>query len=437
MTTSPHRLSGSEDSWLAGLTGMVEIGRGGQATVYRAHHIGLGRTVAVKRLDGHLVGRDRLRFDRECDALRTLGGHPNICGLIECRLSEDGRAAMVLDHHARGSIRGLLEAGPLGWPDAFRIGASLAGALETSHRAGILHRDVTPSNVLIDDTGCPVLADFGLARRGESLTRTGELRATIEHAPPEAFGGADPEPSTDIYSLASTIYELIAGHAPLAKDSPTALTLIARLTSESPEDIEGVPMDVMGVLARGLAKDPLDRFATAAATAMAFNESLGRHGEQRAVVHVDGPGRSSHTIMMHTQERFSAPTPHVTAERDGSRAAPTRRPHRIASLLAAAAIAIAGFVFVSGQGPFDVPQRQELAVATTDPVVASEITVQVVETTAAPAQSVPEPAPTTAPPVTPVPSVDTTDPNGAGGNDGDPNGEGGQRGNGGRGNRGN
>jgi len=480
MFTTGHPEHDANRSELDGLTDFVEIGRGGNATVYRAHHEDLDRTVAVKCLDGRLVGRELLRFDRECDALRTLGHHPNICGLIECRRSDDGRAAIVLDYHARGSLADANDGNvPIEWPEAFRIGAALAGALETSHRAGILHRDVTPSNVLLDELGVPVLADFGLARTSEGLTRTGELRATIEHAPPEAFAGQTPAPAADIYSLASTVYELVAGHAPLAYDQPTAMTLIARLASTSPPDLtqNGVPRDVWRVLERGLAKDPADRYATAAEMAMAMNDALGRHGMRRAMVSVSLDGPTPHTVSMAVPLASDAfrPLASEAPTRSGTvHGTHKRSKHsRILAVAAAIVLALVGFVVTSSdQGnvaetdvaaplasvaapadPLDtiIITATENA-ATTDsavPTSTAPVAVQATAALPAPAQDTP-PAQVTPP--APTPDQDPTPPgpandgnrgNGGGGNGGGGNGGGGNGGGGGNdgagrgGNRGN
>lgn len=311
-----------QTSGLAGLSDFREIGRGGQATVYRAWHEGLRRTVAVKCLHSIQTSSERRRFQRECDAMMALGHHRNIGALIERRTTASGRAALVLEYHAEGSLAALIsKSGPMPWPDALRMTAALAGAVESAHRAGIVHRDVTPSNVLIGEDGSPVLADFGLARTDRSSTFTGELNLTIEHAPPEAFSGESARPSADIYSLTSTMYQMLSGHAPFGGDRPTAMTTMARLASEDPPDLRerGIPHGVWDIVVRGLAKRPDDRFNTAFEISAACNSTLRSHGEAMAVVEVLMDGSAPLTISLpqelDTRRRSRPQTPDPTPHR--------------------------------------------------------------------------------------------------------------------------
>ncbi|MGZ6995583.1 MAG: protein kinase domain-containing protein [Acidimicrobiia bacterium] len=266
---------------IPGYEGAVEIGRGGFGVVYRARQVDVQRTVAIKLLTGVFDEHARVRFDRERDAMGLLSSHPNSVTVHASGFTPDGHPYIVMEHLEGASLADRLQRGPIPWQEAVEIGIKLAGALEAAHRAGVLHRDVKPENVLISVYGEPKLADFGIARlEGGPETRTGNITASLYHAAPEVFEGKRPTYSTDVYSLASTVFALIAANAPFARGTDESIVpLFARVATEPPPDLRplGVPDSVCAVLEAGLAKDPEQRIGTA----VEFGERL--QAAQRAL----------------------------------------------------------------------------------------------------------------------------------------------------------
>ena len=199
---------------IAGYTDLEEIGRGGYAVVYRAHQAQFGRQVAIKVLTNPGFGEtDRARFEREALAMGRLSWHPNIVVVHETGTTDDGHALP-----RRGVRRGRLprrpapDAGPLEPAAAMADVIQLCAAVHTAHEADLLHRDIKPDNALIDTFGRIKLADFGIAAvTGSTLTATGMVTATIAHAAPEVLNGARATFPADVYSLGSTLYELLTG----------------------------------------------------------------------------------------------------------------------------------------------------------------------------------------------------------------------------------
>ncbi len=261
---------------ITGISDATQIGQGGFGVVYRARQEAVGRTVAVKVLS--VVAQsddDRRRFERECQVLGALSGHPNIVSLFDSGTSTEQRPFLIMDYLPGGTLTERLRRdGPLAAEDAAALGVKLAGALGAAHAAGVLHRDVKPDNVLMSAYGEPQLADFGIARLvGASHSRTGEITATLAHAAPEVLAGQPASHASDVYSLASTLYELLSGRAPFARESDETIhPLLHRALTEDPPDLraEGVPAPVWDALRVALAKDPTAR----PASARAFAESL-------------------------------------------------------------------------------------------------------------------------------------------------------------------
>ena len=259
------------DLGVPGCSGAVEIGRGGFGVVYRAQQPEFHRTVAVKLLGvGGLDEGARMRFQREIAAMGSVSNHPNIVTVHQAGFTPGGSAYIVMAFEARGSLGDRLTAtGPLPWADAVATGVKLAGALEAAHRAGVLHRDVKPENVLVSGYGEPKLADFGIARvEGSARTRSGLVTASIAHAAPEILAGKPSSVASDVYGLASTLYALILGRPPFSRESDESfIPMLTRVAIEPVPDLrpEGVPDDVCLVLERATAKDPAHRQTTAAA----------------------------------------------------------------------------------------------------------------------------------------------------------------------------
>lgn len=255
---------------IEGLENPVEVGVGGFATVYRAEQPAFRRTVAVKVLSNPNLGEaDRERFERECQAMGSLSEHPNIVTVYEAGFTTNRRPYLVMAFLSGGSLQDRLDrSGPLGWEEATLYGVHLAGALETAHQADVVHRDIKPGNVLMSSYGDAQLTDFGIARiSGGHETRSGVITASMAHAPPEVLDGQRPTVAGDVYSLASTIYELMLGTPPFeVAGDESMVPMLRRILTEAPPDLRprGVPDEICAVLERAMAKDPAARPATAA-----------------------------------------------------------------------------------------------------------------------------------------------------------------------------
>ncbi|MGI9616001.1 MAG: serine/threonine-protein kinase, partial [Acidimicrobiales bacterium] len=222
------RPTGPLDLGIAGITEAIEIGAGGFGVVYRAVEEDLGRTVAVKVLSGNLDESAQYRFERERRAMGRLSGHPNIVTIYRGGYTAAGNAFLVMEFLDRGSLADrLTTAGPLGWEEALKFGVQLSGALETSHRAGVLHRDIKPGNILLSSLGNAKLCDFGIARlQGAPETKSSVVTASLAHAPPDIVSGARPDARSDVYSLASTLFELVAATPPFVRPDDESMVPI-------------------------------------------------------------------------------------------------------------------------------------------------------------------------------------------------------------------
>jgi hypothetical protein len=254
------------------------IARGGFATVYRARQRTFQRDVAVKVLELSVSEeRDRRRVERECGAMGRLTGHPHIVWVLDSGFTEDGRPYLTTPFYRRGSLTRRLEnRGPLGPGEVLHIGVAIAGALEAAHRHGILHRDVKPGNILISPYGEPALMDFGIASltQADPADQSQSTQAfSVEHAAPETYDGSPGSTAADVYSLASTLWMLLAGRAAFAPQTDDGLArTIYRVQREPvpPLDREDVPESLEALLVTAMAKNPDDR----PASARAFGQAL-------------------------------------------------------------------------------------------------------------------------------------------------------------------
>jgi eukaryotic-like serine/threonine-protein kinase len=218
-----------------------ELGQGGMGAVFKARDLRLGREVAVKFLPADLAARPefRVRFEREAHALALLN-HPNIVTIHDFG-QEDGQGYIVMELVAGKSLAALL---PLAPERAIDLVLQICEALSYAHRQGIVHRDIKPGNVLIDDRGNVKVTDFGLARmagddaRGWTLTTPDQTLGTIYYVAPEAMRGAAPDPRMDVYSLGVLLYQALTGALPVGdfERLPGALDRVARRAlAQAPE----------------------------------------------------------------------------------------------------------------------------------------------------------------------------------------------------------
>lgn len=271
--TSPSRVDGE----VPGYSGLEVVGRGGFATVYRARQERFDRTVALKVLAVDLVEeKARRRFRRECLLAGRLSEHPNVVTVYDAGTTKAGRPYIAMEYCEAGSLADRLRRhGPLPLDEVLRTGVKLAAALAAAHEAGIVHRDVKPQNVLLSRFGEPALADFGVAafaNQPEASMVTDAL--TPVHAAPEVLEGEPATVASDLYSLGSTLYTLLAGGAPYARQAGEGIVplLLRILEGEAPRIPRAdVPDKVMAFLRQAMAKDPERRFG---GDATAFGQRL-------------------------------------------------------------------------------------------------------------------------------------------------------------------
>src|SRR6201997_1934582 len=192
------------------------VGRGGFGVVYRCNEPSLDRVVAVKVLSSDPDDVDVEHFNREQRSMGRVSGHPNIVPVLHSGLTFAGRPYIVMQYHRRDTLGAWIRGqGPLGVREALEIGVRLAGALETAPRAGVLHRDVKPSNVLLTAYGEPQLGDFGIARMaGGRETSSQRVVGSLAYVAPELFEGAAVSVAADVYGLAATVFTVISGDPP-------------------------------------------------------------------------------------------------------------------------------------------------------------------------------------------------------------------------------
>ncbi|MDQ2796304.1 MAG: serine/threonine protein kinase [Actinomycetota bacterium] len=254
------RLAGDE---LGNRFGDVRLLRtGSRFTIYAGFEASANRRVAIKVPDDagaswvHDVLRDEGRV------LSTVSMHPHVITLFQSFELSDGRPALLLEHCA-GSLATSLRGGDrMSLQSATSIGIKLAGALETVHDAGVLHTDVRPDNVLVTEWGEPVLAGFDEAVSIQPGTNRGPLHVTTAHTAPELLEGLEPSPRTDVYGLAATLYEFIAGRAAFrAYAGESAAAVIIRVLSGRVKPIVApdVPLEMSDLLTWAMSPDPAKR----------------------------------------------------------------------------------------------------------------------------------------------------------------------------------
>ncbi|MDH7473049.1 MAG: protein kinase [Anaerolineae bacterium] len=244
-----------------------QIGIGGMATVYKAYQPSMDRYVAVKVLPA-VLSRDPAflkRFQREARVVARLE-HKHILPVYDYG-EQEGLTYLVMRYVEAGTLKDRLAAGRLDLTEISRIIAQVGAALDYAHRLGVIHRDVKPSNVLIDSQGDAYLTDFGLARIMESsdqLTATGVGVGTPAYMSPEQGQGLKIDHRSDIYSLGVMLYEMVTGQVPYQAETPMAVVL-KHITEPLPlprRFVPDLPAEVERVILKALAKKPEDRFQT-------------------------------------------------------------------------------------------------------------------------------------------------------------------------------
>ena len=249
------------------------LGKGGMAEVWRAQDLHLHRSVAVKFLASHLSGDPEflVRFFSEAQAVAGIS-HPNVVRVLDFGEYEES-PYLVMECVPGGPLTE--KTGEPHEPDwAFEILGAAASAAGAAHAKGIVHRDIKPGNILLDESGTAKLADFGIASSGRSerLTATGAAIGSPHYISPEQASGGDASPASDVYALGIVLYELLTGVRPFEGDNVTAIA-IAQVEQEPVPPSNHVPelnAAIDALVLRCLAKDPSMRFSdgTELATAL-------------------------------------------------------------------------------------------------------------------------------------------------------------------------
>lgn len=247
-----------------------EIGRGGMATVLRARDPSMNREIAIKLLPKELLHNQafRARFEREAHVVASLE-HPAIVPVYDFG-EQDGQPFLVMRLMTGGSLRELMDQKKrFSLEEVIEIFAVLAPALDYAHEKGIIHRDLKPANILFDQDKRPYLSDFGIAKLAEAgATLTGDaIVGTPAYMSPEQVRGENSlDGRSDLYSLGVILFEMLTGKLPFEANSPTG-QMMKHLTAPVPdisEFVADLSPDVQMIIERVLAKQPDDRFASAA-----------------------------------------------------------------------------------------------------------------------------------------------------------------------------
>jgi serine/threonine-protein kinase len=244
---------------------LSRLGSGGMADVYLAHDQLLGREVAVKVLHHHFAEDQEFveRFKREASSAAGLS-HPNIVGIFD-RGEWNGTYYIAMEYVAGRSLKAIVrEHGAMEPALAIDIVIQILRAARFAHRRGVIHRDLKPHNVILDDDGRARVTDFGIARAGASdMTLTGSIMGTAQYLSPEQAQGYAVSDASDIYSVGVILYELLTGVVPF--EGETAVAIAFKQVSAAPRppsDLNpALPPTLDAVVLRALAKDPIERYA--------------------------------------------------------------------------------------------------------------------------------------------------------------------------------
>ena len=247
------------------------IAAGGMGEVWQATDTVLGRDVAIKTLHADRAGDPGFqnRFRHEARAMAVLH-HPGVADVYDYGQTGDGADAYIVMARVQGQplSQRIAERGRLSPVETMSIVAQAGRALYAAHQAGIVHRDVKPSNLIVRPDGTVVLVDFGVARSAESAALTGakEVVGTALYIAPEQVSKKTTGPPADVYALGAVAYHCLSGHPPFMGPSPISVAL-QHLDDEPPELPSDVPEPVRVLVATAMAKDPEQRFSSAAAMA--------------------------------------------------------------------------------------------------------------------------------------------------------------------------
>jgi len=263
---------------------LSELGHGGMAVVYRATDTMLDRNVAVKMILTETTNRDKTqkllrRFNREAKTLAGLS-HPNIVKVLDYGEHEN-MPYIVMEYISGGALRKILGR-PIPYAEAAAMLAPIAHALQHAHRKKIVHRDVKPENILINDSNQPMLSDFGILKfvdveESQGLTGTGKIVGTPAYMSPEQIRGREVDGRADMYSLGIVFFEMVTGRKPFNANTPIELSMqhLHDPIPKAKQFIRDLPLEVDKVIAKSIAKDPEDRYPNMVAFAQALEKLSG------------------------------------------------------------------------------------------------------------------------------------------------------------------
>jgi serine/threonine kinase PknH len=278
------------------------LGRGGMGEVYAAYDTVKDRTVALKLMSQHFSSDDvfRRRMQREAHTAGRLQ-EPHIVPIHDYG-EIDGQLFIDMRYVEGSDVSALIRReGPLAPPRAVAIIEQVAAALDAAHRAGVIHRDIKPENILLTGEDFAYLADFGIAAAftDQNVTKTGTAVGSWCYMAPERFGDGEITYRADIYALTCVLYECLTGVPPYSSESLPAL-MAAHLTRPVPRPSQqnpSVPSGFDHVIARGMAKEPTERYESAGALAKAAHDALSAPDQHRA-----------DTLLEHTRQFVPPPS---------------------------------------------------------------------------------------------------------------------------------
>ena len=273
-------------------------GAGGMSTVFKAYHSALEREVAIKVLPEQISADEELsrRFQQEVRVIARLE-HAHILPVHDYG-HDQGRLYLVMRYIEAGTLKERLSQGRMEMGEISRMIHQVGSALAYAHDQGVVHRDVKPSNVLIDTQGNCYLSDFGLARVmavSVALTASGVGMGTPAYMSPEQGSGQGADARSDIYSMGILLYEMVTGKLPFFADTPLAVML--KHITDAPEPPSSLQPDVSPVLEqvilKAMAKDPNDRYQTMAEMIRAFDTAVGEGSDPLLSIPVLPPSTGS------------------------------------------------------------------------------------------------------------------------------------------------
>jgi tetratricopeptide (TPR) repeat protein/TolB-like protein len=275
---------------------LAPLGEGGMGKVYKARDTRLDRLVAIKLLQADIADRPELqeRFEREARTVASLN-HPHICTLYDIG-HQDNADFLVMEHLEGETLAQRLEGGPLPLEDVLRYATEIADALDKAHSKGVIHRDLKPANIMLTSTGSKLL-DFGLTKlrreadpfavlaggpvAADTISTPGAVLGTLSYMAPEQLEGREVDARTDIFAFGAVVHEMVTGKR--AFGGQAGANVIAAILKDKPSRASHsnlqVPAELERIVTKMMAKDPNERYATAADVLLDFralDRSLGR-----------------------------------------------------------------------------------------------------------------------------------------------------------------